>query len=263
MSSPLFFYAGSKATLARWHVMLFPRVQRYVSVFGGLGCELIYRERTGMEVLNDLDSDIHNMFSVIRDPRKCEELRRLLLWTPDGRQQFDDCKQLLDDPDPVRRAWAFLTVACTGDMRTYVRRRSWYNSKHLLCSLPERLDWWHDRLRRVKLECLPWQDVIDRYDRDGTLMYLDPPYHPDTRSSAGALYRYELSAQDHVDLLLRLRRCRARVLICGYPHPTYDNLLSDWVQLETSCKCVMGSRGPRSERVWLNYLPPDGGRIHE
>ena len=35
--------------------------------------------------------------------------------------------------------------------------------------------------------------------------------------------------------------------------------LSNWVQLETSCKRVMGGRGDRTERVWLNYVLPEEG----
>jgi len=262
MSRPLFSYAGSKAKLARWHVSLFPSVQRYVSVFGGLACEFLHHKPTCMEVWNDIDSDIHTMFSVIRNPKTCRELQRLLLWTPDGRRQFGECKAALDDVDPVRRAWAVITVASTGDMRSYIRKRSWYNSKRLLVSLPERLCWWRDRLRKVKLECLPWQNIVDRYDRDGTLLYADPPYHPEALSSQGKLYRFTMTAGEHADLLLRLRRCKARVLLCGYPHTLYDTVLADWVQLERSTRCVMGSRGPRTEKIWLNYNLPGGERIH-
>jgi DNA adenine methylase len=168
----------------------------------------------------------------------------------------------IDDLDSVRRAWAFLVVGNIGDIRSFPRKRSWYNAKHRICSLPTWLEWWRDRMQRVKIECLPWQEVIDRYDRDGTLLYCDPPYHPETLSSQGLLYRYVMSAEEHVDLLLRLRRCQARVLLCGYPHPTYEQLLANWVQMETNCKCVMGSRGFRTERVWLNYTMPNGERIH-
>jgi len=32
------------------------------------------------------------------------------------------------------------------------------------------------KLSRVVIECLPWQEVIRRYDRPETLFYLDPPY---------------------------------------------------------------------------------------
>ncbi|RDJ20444.1 hypothetical protein DWF00_04565 [Bosea caraganae] len=34
----------------------------------------------------------------------------------------------------------------------------------------------HDRLSGVWIECLPWQEFIRRWDRPGTLFYLDPPY---------------------------------------------------------------------------------------
>jgi len=33
----------------------------------------------------------------------------------------------------------------------------------------------HERLARVVTENLPWQKLIARYDRPGTLFYLDPP----------------------------------------------------------------------------------------
>lgn len=34
----------------------------------------------------------------------------------------------------------------------------------------------HERLAGVTIENLRWQDFINRYDRPGTLFYLDPPY---------------------------------------------------------------------------------------
>lgn len=34
----------------------------------------------------------------------------------------------------------------------------------------------HERLAGVVIENLDWLDFIDRYDRPGTLFYLDPPY---------------------------------------------------------------------------------------
>jgi DNA adenine methylase len=215
-----------------------------------------------MEVLNDLDNDIHNTFRVIRNSKRCEALKHLLLCTPDGREQFEQCKAMLDDHDPVRRAWAFLVLANIADIRRSVRERTWFNWKHRLYWLPEDLSWWCDRLLRVKLECRAWQDMLRHYDRDDGMLYLDPPYHPDTLNTNENLYRYVMTAQEHVELLTQLRQCRSRVMVCGYPHPLYNKILSGWVELQMSTTCRIGDRHPRKETVWLNYYPASGGRIH-
>lgn len=34
----------------------------------------------------------------------------------------------------------------------------------------------HVRLGRTLVECLPYEKMIQKYDREGTLFYLDPPY---------------------------------------------------------------------------------------
>ena len=34
----------------------------------------------------------------------------------------------------------------------------------------------HERLSGVVIECLPYAEFITRYDKPGTLFYLDPPY---------------------------------------------------------------------------------------
>ena len=253
----LWRYPGSKALLSQWHVSLFPPdVKTYVSVFGGTASEFLHRRPSGVEILNDLDKHIHDTFSVVRNPAKCTALKRLLRATPDGRQQFLECRQALNHADPVRRAWAYLVLANTGARLSEVQKRTWFNSKHSFYHLPEFLDWWCHRLRRVRLECRPWQVLLDVWDKEGSLLYCDPPYHPSTLRNIDKLYHHVLSKDEHVDLLLRLNLCRAKVLVCGYGHPTYDLILSDWVRLQKDTRCYMGNKDIRTEVVWLNYQPP-------
>jgi DNA adenine methylase len=49
-------------------------------------------------------------------------------------------------------------------------------SRFNLLKLAPQLEDIHERLAGVVIENLPWQAFIERYDRPGTLFYLDPPY---------------------------------------------------------------------------------------
>jgi len=41
-----------------------------------------------------------------------------------------------------------------------------------------------ERLRLVQVENLDWRECIDKYDHEGALFYLDPPYVPETPAQA-------------------------------------------------------------------------------
>ena len=45
-----------------------------------------------------------------------------------------------------------------------------------LLRIEEQLSAAHLRLSRVYVECLPYAELIRRYDRPGTFFYIDPPY---------------------------------------------------------------------------------------
>lgn len=45
-----------------------------------------------------------------------------------------------------------------------------------LLKLAPQLEDIHERMAGVTIENLPWRKIIERYDRPGTLFYLDPPY---------------------------------------------------------------------------------------
>ncbi|PWC10920.1 DNA methylase [Brenneria roseae subsp. americana] len=91
---------------------------------------------------------------------------------------------------------------------------------------------------------------FEKYGR--TLIYADPPYLPETRTSRNR-YRHEYSADDHRALIAILRSVPASVMISGYPSALYDELLHDWRSITFQ---VMTRGGPRTEQLWMNY--PDG-----
>ncbi|WP_440866204.1 DNA adenine methylase [Symbiopectobacterium purcellii] len=86
------------------------------------------------------------------------------------------------------------------------------------------------------------------------LVYCDPPYMPETRTSR-ARYRYEYTVADHGRLLACLMGLpeNVSVILSGYPSPFYDETLTGWRSMEFQ---VMTRGGPRTEQLWMNY--PDG-----
>jgi DNA adenine methylase len=74
-------------------------------------------------------------------------------------------------------------------------------------SLPQLIEKVHERLQRVQIESLPYEEVIRRYDRPKTLFYLDPPYWN------RKLYRFNFTEADFVKLEGLLRHIRGKFIL--------------------------------------------------
>jgi DNA adenine methylase len=59
----------------------------------------------------------------------------------------------------------------------------------------------------VQIECLPYEQVLEHYDRPETLFYLDPPYY------ARKLYRYNFTHDDFVKMSERLAGLRGKFVL--------------------------------------------------
>jgi len=93
---------------------------------------------------------------------------------------------------------------------------------------------------------------LSDYDYRGReLVYSDPPYLHDTRSSKRR-YRFDYQEQDHIELLELLKGLPCNVILSGYPSALYDDLLWGWRSLELQ---VMNQAGVRTEKLWFNYEP--------
>lgn len=251
-------------------IALFPPHQTYVEPFGGAAWVLLNKEPSPVEVYNDIDGDVVNLFWALRE--RGEELQRLLQLTPYAREGFIACLDNCDNS--LERA-----------RRTFVRFRQGFNGKggtpadwHYNISLSRRgiaavVSQWLSaiddvlpqvvaRLRLVQIEQRDALDMITRYDRPETLFYCDPPYMAESRVDTRS-YDHEMSDEKHHQLLAILRELRGMVVLSGYHCSLYDETLSDWERREFNivarssgvCKTRDGKGGQaprRTEVVWLN-----------
>lgn len=179
-----FKWVGGKSRLRKYIIPLLPPHTCYVEPFAGAAWVLFGKPPSDVEILNDIDQELINFFRVVKE--QPVELINSFEWELVSRAEFErlatlDTVQLTE----VQRAHRFyyLIMAGWGGELNYPRfQTSITDGGHgnrligALKTLKQRLQPVHERLRTVIVECLNWQDCLDRYDRLGTVMYMDPPY---------------------------------------------------------------------------------------
>lgn len=115
---------------------------------------------------------------------------------------------------------------------------------------------WRDAGHRVPAPELHHGDALEflaAYPWTGAeLVYLDPPYLMETRSS-GRLYLCEMSDEQHRALLALVKRLPCMIQVSGYPSDLYARELAGWRVIEFD---AMTRRGLRRECLWMNYPKP-------
>jgi len=152
----------------------------YVEPFVGMGGVFLRRPfRARAEVINDVSRDVTNLFRILQ--RHYEPFMDELKWKLTGRAEFERLKASPPDTlTDLERAARFLYlqraafggkvagqnfgVSVTAPARFDIEK------------LKSLLEGVHERLSGVSIECLPWPELLGRYDREETFFYLDPPY---------------------------------------------------------------------------------------
>lgn len=257
---PILRYHGGKWLLAPWIISNFPAHRVYVEPYGGAASVLLQKPRSYGEVYNELDGEIVNLFTVIREqPRR---LMRALAWTPFSRVEFNTSYET--DPDPVEQArrtvirsfMGFGSTAASGNKTGFRSNsnRSGTTPAHDWANFPRNIRPVSRRLRGVVIENKPAIEVIKTHDSPETLHYVDPPYVHSTRKAGNVYckkgYRFEMSDDQHLELSNALRGVSGMVVLSGYHSELYDDLYSGWEREERQ---TFGDGAcPRTEVLWFN-----------
>ena len=251
-------YPGAKWGMAKETVALMPPHRSYLEPFFGSGAVLFNKPPSAIETVNDIDGDIVNFFKVLRE--QPEKLAAYVAMTPYSRAVFDDAHENRGMSD-FERAWKFAIRSKMGHgFKTYQKTGfkidvyARENSYAVNCwnRLPGDLLEAAGRLKDVQIENRPALDLIRKFNHDNVLIYADPPYLLSTRG--GKQYRYEMTRQDHVELLDALKQHKGTVILSGYPSELYDRELSGWNRITR--KSYNQNADQRTEVLWCNFDVP-------
>ena len=216
-------YIGGKSYLASWIISNFPenfREMSYCEVFGGGGWVLFKKEPSFLETYNDLNKHLVNLFRVIRD--NYEEFSFRADWSLHSREMYNEAKdklqndKFLSDVESAMHyavdrlqtfsagnsnSWGYAVTAdkiISGKWRPFVNRLSLINP----------------RLKRVQIECLDFEKIIEKYDGKNALFYLDPPY-------VGVEFYYTIPGvdfkyEDHKRLSSILKNIKGKFVLSYY-----------------------------------------------
>jgi DNA adenine methylase len=244
MTGPL-SYIGGKNRIAKKIIEIFPKHTTYVEAFAGGAQVLFHKEPSPVEILNDLDGDIVNFFRVCQSHH--EELLRYLKFTLVSRKWFAlyeaQTPEALTD---IQRAARFFYLQKNAFGGLILKRNYHYciaRPPNLNPgSLPQLFENVHQRLEKVQIESLPYEEILRRYDRPQTLFYLDPPYWD------RKLYRFNFSEGDFSKLEERLQKVRGKFILSLNDAPAVRQLFRRFsfreIRFSYSAQRIAGKRYP-------------------
>ena len=212
--SSFFAWMGGKRKVAGRLAVLLPEHLCYVEVFAGAANLLFAKVKSKSEVLNDKNSDLINLFRIVRwHPRAfIDELQ----FITHSRAEFDAYKHQVGLTDIQRavRSWLLIKTAFGGKGgtasfhfgygttgRARLRRAAF--SEVRKC---------HKRLDGVIIENLDFEIIFKKYDRPYTVFYCDPPYWQ------AAAYKVSFGWEDHKRLATALKNIKGKFLLSINDH---------------------------------------------
>lgn len=248
---PLLNYFGGKWRIGPWIISHFPEHKSFVEPFGGSLSVLLRKPKSKREIVNDVDSELVNLYQVARDHGS--ELQDKLRLTPHSRQEYKesmspaDCKIEMARRTIVRCYFgigdSFLhnhnAFRSSKDSNTCVAS-SWNTYRECFLGITE-------RLKTVTIENLSYEKLFQKYDSKETLWYLDPPYVPETRTKKHS-YREDWSNLKHLSFVNEVKNLKGQVVLSGYESDIYQEL-NDWEKQYREAKCQKGAS--RTEVLWI------------
>ncbi|UHA74421.1 DNA adenine methylase [Paenibacillus sp. 481] len=257
MSIPrILHYPGSKWSMADWIISHMPAHTTYLEPFFGSGAVLFSKVRSKLETVNDLDGEVVNLFRVIRE--RPDELAYAIRCTPHSREEYYLSYEPAAPENELERARRLLVRLWQGRGGKTSHRTGWRSMIETNGPLPgkewarfpERIAAVAERLIGVQIENQPALELLQRYRRPNVMIYADPPYILSTRTTTS--YRFEMTEDDHMELLDALDDHPGPVILSGYAHDLYDDRLSHWRRETKRAKAEGGAS--REEVLWINPI---------
>lgn len=218
-------------------------IGRYIEVFGGGGSVLFAKQPHKLEIYNDANHELVNLFRCMKYHKN--ELEKEVSGYINSREIFCELKERLENgvgfTDIQRAAMFFIKtkISYGADGRTFG-----CNKKNISA---DRFSEISQRLKNVVIENKDFENLIRVYDRPDALFYCDPPYH-----TTEGYYDVIFTESDHSRLKNTLDNIKGKFILSYNDDEFIRNLYKDYTIIETERQNNL-SKGSYKELIIKNF----------
>jgi len=211
---------GNKKKVAKLIIPHFPPHKIYIEPFFGAGGMFFQKPKAKYNIVNDLDSDVFNLFQVVMNQKK--ELEKAFYMMPIHSDLLEYWK-VNEETEPIPKALRFLFLSnftmfgLGGAMRMGASRgtntNDFYENIELTFSMLKNVNFLNDNfVKFFKLYSL--DNRIGKGESSKTFIYCDPPY-----LGTGDNYSNSFTEQDTIDLFDTLIKTGCKFAISEFDNP--------------------------------------------
>lgn len=188
-------------------------IKGYSEPFFGAGWIYFGKEKSQVEVVNDIDGELINLFKMIKYHNL--EIERLLQYELSSRESFYNYKEAnINNLTEIQRAIRFIYLIS----QSFASRGGVYGYGTTTRPSPQifnisNLNELKERLRNTYIENLSFEKIFEKYDREYTVFFCDPPYY----STEG--YGFEFGKKEHEKLKNTLDNIKGKFVLTLNDHP--------------------------------------------
>lgn len=252
---PILAWPGGKRRLAK---TLLPIIETkphtcYVEAFSGGGSMFFLKQPAHVEVLNDANMELVNMYRVVK--HHLEELVRQFKYALASRKLFEWSKETSPEVlTDIQRAARFLYIQKLSFGGKVTGQTFGYSPsappRFNILRLEEDLSQAHLRLSRVWIEHLDWATCVAKYDREYTLHFLDPPYW----ETEG--YGIPFPLDEYYKIAEAMRSMKGTAILTINDHPKMRDIFKDFEVQTVEINYTIGGSGVgkgRRELIYKNW----------
>lgn len=231
---------GGKSKLRSRIIPILPEHICYVEPFFGAGWVFFGKQPSKVEVINDLDGELINLFRVAK--HHSAELNRYInedyAIRHANRAYFAQMRSIdksyLTDVQKAAR-YLYMNKVSFGSKGAHFGTSKKQPPRKVPTA--EHIAQIGERLKNAVVESLNAADVIQKYDSEGTLHFVDPPYL-DTCLEFSVDYEVTFGLEEHIKLRDTLRDIKGKFVLTVNAHPEiiklYEGYYIEHVQVPYS-----------------------------